>query len=187
VRRAITGPAGADAVRVRSVAEVSPRNLELAMGITNLHVAVLHAALQTTRRRWLLVLLVFGMPQNVHAQNEGLARNVVYLELLGNALHGGSVNYERMLTARLSARVGASPFGGVPVMVSYMPGRGHHTPELGAGLLLGASDTALLGTATLGYRYQRRSGGGVYRAGLTPLIGEQGVAPWFGVSIGIAF
>jgi hypothetical protein len=133
------------------------------------------------------LLLILCLPKAAGAQAAEAARNVLYLEAFGNALYGGSINYERMLTTRLAARVGASPYGAFPVMLNYLPGRGNHSAELGAGLLVGASDENLLGTATVGYRYQPRTGGVVLRGGWTPLFGMEGIATWVGVSIGGAF
>lgn len=136
---------------------------------------------------WLFLLLIVSLPSKVDAQEAGPVPNVVYAELLGNALYGGSINYERMLTPQFSGRVGASPFGAFPVMLNYLPGQGQHSAELGLGVLAGASDENLLGTATLGYRYQPPVGRMVFRIGWTPLIGAEGVATWLGVSAGLAF
>lgn len=136
---------------------------------------------------WLFLLLIGLLPSRVDAQEAGPARDVVYVELLGNALYGGSINYERMLTPQYSVRVGASPFRSFPVMLNYLPGWGHHTAEVGFGLFVDASDRNVLGTATFGYRYQPRDGGMVFRAGWTPLADAGGVASWAGVSVGFAF
>lgn len=139
------------------------------------------------RSAWLFLLLALCLVSEARAQNAPPVHNLVYAEALGNALYGGSVNYERMLAPRFSARLGASPFGSFPVMLNYLPGQGNHAAEVGVGVLLGASDENLLGTGTLGYRYQPREGGMVFRAGWTPLIGAAGVATWAGVSLGFAF
>lgn len=98
------------------------------------------------------------------------AKNLVYLELLGN---GGlySVNYERMLTDDLSARLGFSylTFGAsassggeggsvrgtlvtAPVMLNYTVGGKNHRAEIGAG-------------ATLVYMSASASGSGVSSSG----------------------
>jgi hypothetical protein len=138
-------------------------------------------------RASLFLLLLLALPASVDAQRAAPAQNVVYAELLGNALFGGSVNYERMLTPQFSARVGASPFGAFPVMLNYLPGRGPHLAEAGIGVLANGSNENFLGTATLGYRHQPRNGGLVLRAGWTPLIGAEGVATWVGASVGFAF
>ena len=137
------------------------------------------------------------------------ARNAFYLELGGNALLY-SINYDRLLTDRVAARVGAMFLGaadedsaagvvGAPIMASYLWGGGSSRFETGVGILLvsggienveGYEDedfSGAAGTATLGYRYQRPTGGFVFRAGVTPIFSLDGIGPWFGVSFGYAF
>lgn len=134
------------------------------------------------------------------------ARNAFYVELLGNGILY-SLNYDRMITPKVSARVGVaalaaaddSTSAGVvaaPIMVNYLFGEGNSHFETGVGLMLasGAVDevgdeeddafSGAVGTATLGYRYQRPGGGFVFRAGLTPFFSTDGILPWFGVSFG---
>ena len=134
------------------------------------------------------------------------ARNAAYVELLGNGLLY-SMNYDRMITPRVSARVGIMGLGAAtdsasagiiaaPVMVNYLFGEGNSHLETGIGLMLASgsvddvegfedeSFSGAVGTATLGYRYQRPAGGFVFRAGLTPFFGTDGIAPWFGISFG---
>lgn len=130
------------------------------------------------------LVLALSLPERVEAQEESGARNLMYIELFGNALYFGSINYERMLAPRLSARVGVSPVGAFPVMANYLAGRGDHRLEAGIGLLAGASEVNTLGTATLGYRYQPQVQGMVFRAGWTPLLGRGEIGFWFGVSAG---
>ena len=137
------------------------------------------------------------------------APNAMYVELLGN---GGlySLNYDRLLTPRVAARVGFmglgaatdSVSGGViaaPLMVSYLFGEGNSHLETGVGVMLAAgaiddvadfedeSFSGAIGTATIGYRYQRPGGGFVFRVGVTPLFDTTGIAPWIGLSLGYGF
>ena len=137
------------------------------------------------------------------------APNAVYVELLGNGLLY-SVNYDRLVAPHVSARVGvaalAAADGGssaavvaAPLMVNYLFGKGSSRFETGVGILLasgsvenveGAEDDSFsgaVGTATLGYRYQRPGGGFFFRTGLTPFFGTGGIAPWFGISFGYGF
>lgn len=141
--------------------------------------------------RWaslgLLLIAVSCLTSKGAAQGPDRVQHVVYVEAFGNALHPGSVNYELIVTRAYSVRLGASPFGAFPVMVNYLPGRGDHSAEIGLGMLFGASDRNLFGTATIGYRYQPGEGGMVFRIGWTPLIGTAGVGTWGGCSIGFAF
>lgn len=150
------------------------------------------------------------------AESEGRkAKNLVYLELLGN---GGvySINYERMLTDDLSARLGFSYLSigasagdtsakanlvTAPVLINYTVGGKNHRAELGAGATLvyvSASSTGggvgssgegvgVLGTGVVGYRYSPADGGFVFRAGFTPLFGKGGFLPWGGMSFGGTF
>ena len=145
---------------------------------------------------------------------EPLTRHAVYGEAFGNALLY-SVNYERRLNDRVIGRIGLSvaPFeddeGGetetvvlVPLMVSSIshPRSNHHF-EAGIGLLIAGGErveladfgdddesfSTAVGTATIGYRYQRPGGGFVFRAGLTPLFDFETLLPWLGVSFGRSF
>ena len=145
------------------------------------------------------------------AQAQDIARNSVYIELLGN---GGlySLNYDRKITNNVSARVGLMAFGGestdgdriglslVPLMANYLVGKHNHRLELGGGPVVAYaagnikehgigefSDFGLVGTATFGYRYQPLQGGFNFRLGFTPLFSASSVAPSFGVSFGYGF
>ena len=137
------------------------------------------------------------------------APNAVYVELLGNGLLY-SLNYDRLLTPNIAARVGVTGLAaasdsaaagvfGTPLMVSYLFGRGNSHLETGVGVLLVAggvenvegfedeSFSGAIGTATIGYRYQRPGGGFVFRAGVTPFFNTNGIGPWVGLSLGYGF
>jgi hypothetical protein len=143
------------------------------------------------------------------------AKNLVYLELLGNGI-AYSVNYERMLTDDLSARLGFSYLSvtigsgesavkadvvTAPMLLNYTVGGRNHRAELGAGatvLYASASSSsggvtssgegaAIVGTGVVGYRYSPADGGFVFRAGFTPLFGKGGFLPWGGMSFGGTF
>ena len=96
--------------------------------------------------------------------------NSVYGELFGSSL-GLSVNYERMLTPRLSARVGGGGVAGDPPGLGLSAGSNfvilgrRHQLTAGAGLLVIGStaypdrvETGAGFYAELGYRYRSRSG-----------------------------
>ncbi|MGE0321699.1 MAG: hypothetical protein AB7S68_05310 [Polyangiaceae bacterium] len=140
------------------------------------------------------------------------AKNSLYIELLGNGgLY--SLNYERNLTDDVAARVGFSyislsasagddsanvTFMSFPLMANYLLGGGNHHLELGAGATVlyasGEAETGgsrssgegvgVAGTATVGYRYQPRDGGFLFKVGFTPLVGSGGFLPWGGISFG---
>ena len=160
-----------------------------------------------------ILLLIFI---SLHGQEKD-AKNAVYLELAGN---GGaySLNYERAFNPKFLSRVGfaswaSTEIGGeksittIPVMVNTLFGAGSHKLEFGLGAMLGSEkfegDGGIISgvdmqenifalTGTAGYRYQKPSGGLMFRAGLTPFInvGEADY-PGFnfsgGGSIGYAF
>jgi hypothetical protein len=141
-----------------------------------------------------------------------LARNAVYVELLGNALLY-SVNYDRLFTPNVAGRVGlmfvaAEDDDGdsgtaaiFPLMGSYLWGDGNSHFETGIGLAVATASfdvdeididesgggTGVYGTGVLGYRYQRPGGGFLFRVGLTPVFTTSDFAPWFGLSFGYAF
>lgn len=137
-----------------------------------------------------LVLLLSGAAM---AQSP-TSPNSVYLEFLGNGLFY-SINYEYLFTESFGGRVGAgyiAPLwystGTFPLMACYLRGSGNHKLELGLGACVilqsenqGVSfwnedeeikGSGVLGTATVGYRYQRPEGRIIFRAGLTPFFGK---------------
>lgn len=140
-----------------------------------------------------------------------VASNTFFVELGGNAV-AYSLNYERFFTPRLGVRVGGMflraadeegpgniNVGLFPVMATYLLGNGNGHFETGAGVgfgTAGVSDTdladdwngsAVYGTATFGYRYQKPEGGVMFRAGFTPIYAGGTLLPWAGVSVGYAF
>jgi hypothetical protein len=144
------------------------------------------------------------------------ARNSLYVELGGNAgLY--SVNYERYVADQATLRLGggyisvSSSAGAaeasaslllLPLTASWLGvSSGAHSLELGGGIVYAhvsaeadtevdssfAEASGVLGTAILGYRFAPQAGGFLFRAGFTPLFGEGGFLPWFGISAGVGF
>lgn len=144
------------------------------------------------------------------------ARTAIYVELLGN---GGaySIDFDRRVGRAAGFRIGVASWSAddwwsdektrmltLPAQVYLLtaPAGAHHL-ELGGGLLVGHKhDPVHSGgfaslTATLGYRYQRTSGGFVFRAGFTPFFSlsgspdraypDTGLMPSIGLSFGRAF
>jgi len=159
----------------------------------------------------MLALLALIGTSAAAAQERALpaAPNAVYLELAGNGLLY-TLNYDRLLTPNVAARVGFMGLGAAsdsasagivaaPLMVSYLFGQGNSHFETGLGVMLAAgavdevegfedeSFSGAVGTATIGYRYQRPGGGFVFRAGVTPFFDTGGIAPWIGLSLGYGF
>jgi hypothetical protein len=127
--------------------------------------------------------------------------NNAYLELGGNA-GLGSVNYERMLSEFFCIRIGVLPnpdfflFGSppiayVPLGLSWLFGRNEQKFELGATVTL--PQGSLLGSVNIGYRYQPKGSGLLFRIAFTPMIVDFGpradsnIIPWGGISFGWNF
>ena len=139
---------------------------------------------------------------NVFAQD----KNTIYVEGAGAAILY-SFNYERQFTDNLSLRVGFSslPFTSedtneevtvtiIPIMANYLIGGGNHKLAISGGVLqVSASadaeegeydlDLGMIPSASVGYRYQRTTGGFFFNAnvGITPIAG------WPGFGLGWTF
>ena len=99
---------------------------------------------------------------------------------------------------------GRIDFLGVPVMMNYLTGEGSGHLELGAGIIvcrasahaewfweeptgIVTEETKVLGTATIGYRYQPSRKGMLFRIGFAPIFNSRRVLPTGGISAGWAF
>ena len=98
---------------------------------------------------------------------------------------------------------GSIDFTGFPVTLNYLAGEGNSHLELGAGVVpmflsldgrqiffgesVRGKATAVLGTVTVGYRYQPIDGGLVFRIGFTPVFNFEKIFPTGGLSMGVAF
>ena len=136
------------------------------------------------------------------------SRNAAYFELGGNAVIP-SFNYERHFAERWYGRVGFSVVVGedsdgdddvtfaVPLMIGgYTNPDGNHHFETAGGVTIVTGDSQdlwdeddeeisnLVGTATIGYRYQKPGRGIVFRAGFTPIFDGSDILPWAGLSLG---
>jgi len=133
------------------------------------------------------------------------------MELGGNGLLW-SLNYDRMITEKISIRVGYGFFqikdfasdakvSLVPIVVNYLLGSGNHKLEIGLGIRYAmvegngifidipvpdsGSETST--TGVLGYRYHRDTGGFSFRLALAPVMNEREVLPMPGLSLGYSF
>jgi hypothetical protein len=119
--------------------------------------------------------------------------NNVYLELAGSNF-GGSINYERLISDDWSIRIGGYPYvrtdstanqyyrdtnqpllgANIVCTASYLIGPGNHKLEIGGGFT--CFIPALYGTGLgmlagiIGYRFQPKGGGFLFRIAFTPLI-----------------
>jgi hypothetical protein len=140
------------------------------------------------------------------------APNSIYLELLGNGIIY-SINYDRMFNENVGGRIGFTYFPAVsaiftstkdifviPVMLNTFVGTGDSKLELGAGFVYAQATlstifsdqeedaSGMAGTITIGYRYQERTGGLLFRIGFTPFFKFNGEFMLYGgVSVGTSF
>ena len=156
--------------------------------------------------------LLAGSPAKGQTSNDSLKRNAVYIELLGQGVLY-SVNYDYRIKENIALRAGLTTYGinffsksnvtGFPMMLNYLSGKrkGHFEAGIGFMPLLVTEETGwfsweddkkkqsevdVIGNINLGYRYQPRTGGFVFRFNFTPLIGPT-VIPWAGMSFGYGF
>ncbi len=142
-------------------------------------------------------------------------QNVLYLEMGGLGVYG-SLNYERFfnidMKIQLAARLGISSYGlkdytntfnpdvMIPIGVSGLYGQHHHRLELGIGQVVasivkfGGVDwkpkrkTNIHAYSIIGYRYQKRQKGIMFRVFYSPVLEcNTCVRHWGGCAIGYVF
>jgi hypothetical protein len=155
----------------------------------------------------ILSLLVIVLSSTTLSQSKP---NSIYLELVGS---GGlySVNYDRMFTDNIGARIGFMYFDSewllfftdvemflIPTTLNFLVGSGKHKFELGAGPVFIFGSVSFFGsdpvsgsgvgwTGTIGYRYQPNEGGFMWRIGFTPFLAGGEFFPSGGISLGYGF
>jgi len=157
-----------------------------------------------------LTHLLYGQeqttPTDAHTKS-----NSLYFEAFGNGIVY-SINYEHLFTDNLGGRIGfmylpsldiiftsTESLITVPIILNYFIG-GNHKLELGGGIVyvsvaeidfLGLKDknggSAVIGTAVVGYRYQPKHSGFLFKIGLTPFFNKEGAFVSGGVGIGFNF
>jgi len=157
-----------------------------------------------------IIITLFFLAFNSAASAQ-FVKNSMYFELFGN---GGlySINYDRLFSENFGGRIGFSHISNlefifssvdnitiIPITLNYLTSSDHKF-ELGAGIAVvnisggeifgfkadkGAS--GVVGTGTIGYRYQPDSGGFLFRIGLTPFFAQDGFQISGGISLGAAF
>jgi hypothetical protein len=176
-----------------------------------------------------VLLLIVALSGTILAQAPP-APNSLYAEAMGNGLVY-SLNYDRLFSSTIGARIGVSyaapemvSLTTFPVKVYYLIGLGSGGSklELGLGLTVilqpekqattfvgqphdKVRGNGVLGSATMGYRYQRAEGGFIFRVGFTPFFGMFShekdfvpyvpriyedhfhLFPWGGISVGYGF
>ena len=156
---------------------------------------------------FIIVILLISNTLNSHIitgkVNPDLKHHSVYLEIGGSSLFY-SLNYDYTLriTNELNLAVGSgfaySPrsiadYQGYAFVIApacnLLLGKSSHHVETGLALLsFGPVESTTL-SARIGYRYQRPSGGFLFRIGDTPILmgGPEWIMPWAGVSFGYTF
>jgi hypothetical protein len=129
------------------------------------------------------------------------AWNNAFVELGGNAFFG-SLNYERLITEYCSIRVGINPLLLLGTLSASLFMGDEYIIEMGAGIahtiipVSGARNSRAY-SAILGYRYQPKNSGFLFRITFTPLFeaqfnlfrgsGNPSDFPWGSISIGCTF
>ncbi len=176
-----------------------------------------------SKNKLLIVYLLFitiGLsyvyPQDLKQTEKELSRTAFYFELLGQGI-GLSINADFRYTQSFSFRIGLSHAifaAGVNSSFYYLKNiSGGHNLEVGAGLnffevtslFLGGTEERIIPTLAIGYRYQPKKGGIVFKIDFTPWFyfdkelqydhrtGEAkevykiGVSPLGGISLGYCF
>jgi len=163
--------------------------------------------MKNSRISIILLLLVIVISCPAFSQSKP---NSLYLEFFGS---GGlySVNYDRLFTENIGARIGFMYFAAdwvvffsdvelfiIPITLNYLVGTGKDKFELGAGPVIVFGSVGFFGsdpvsgsgvgwTGTIGYRYQKNDGGFMWRIGFTPAFFSGEFFPYGGVSLGFSF
>ncbi|MEO0162125.1 MAG: hypothetical protein ABIL74_07620 [candidate division WOR-3 bacterium] len=114
--------------------------------------------------------------------NEIHKSNTIFIEAVGQSVGFFSLNYDHRVHPNFTFRVGLGVSLGytVPISANFITGieTSHHF-EVGVGLTYGriislladeVDDIILVPTGVLGYRYQPKNGGFVFRGGFTPWV-----------------
>ncbi len=154
-------------------------------------------------------ILITATPCTAREGPNAMSSAVVYVEIGGPGILY-SINFEYRVTINFVLRAGYSswsirPFGffrsresdsfiGFPISLSYLYGRNADKLEIGIGIVpsylkafgLGEG-RAILGTATIGYRFEPEEGGVLFRLDFTPFLAGRQLVPFAGASLGYAF
>ena len=155
----------------------------------------------------ILSLLVVGLSCPTFSQSKP---NSLYLEFFGSG-YLYSVNYDRLFTENIGARIGFMYFAAdwvlffndvelllIPTTLNFLVGTGKHKFEFGAGPVFISGSLGFFGsdpvsgsgvgwTGTIGYRYQKSEGGFMWRIGFTPFLAGGEFLPSGGISLGFSF
>jgi len=125
--------------------------------------------------------------------NISIRSGLSYFVLFGEAEHKSTGEKEEVFAEIVTS----------PIMLNYFIGKGNHKVEIGGGMVLfslrgQSSEVSSNGikfkvgvfsllTGTLGWRYQPRGGGLVFKVAFTPIFNFGDFLPFGGIGIGYAF
>jgi len=164
---------------------------------------------------YIVILLIFiNCEVKSQLDTNQLAKNVLYLEIGGLGSYG-SLNYERVIftkaKTKIAGRIGVGTYSitdytfnfnpdfFIPIVINVLYGNKHKV-EAGVGQTISNTvqanhsnweperETNLHANFTIGYRYQKDTGGFIFRCSYTPVVKlYKYYRHWAGVSIGYAF
>jgi hypothetical protein len=169
--------------------------------------------ISTLPKKTFFIFCLFLISFQVYGQTFD-AKNSLYVELGGNAgLY--SLNYDRILYQKNAfkavGRVGISAFPQrffdqlapvLPLELTALIGKGNHHLETGIGVapllhhvnhreentLVTKLELGAFTTGRIGYRYQKSTGGFLFRAAFIPIINlDSQLVPFAGISLGKSF
>ena len=157
------------------------------------------------------MLVIITISINIFGQEKNINRNVIYYELGGTGFGPVSVNYERDFL--LNEKVVFAPGAGIsltryineggtyniqehqiffPIQVNFLFGKKNHRFEAGYGMPLAVKKDrfGIVGSVyvlRLGYRYQNRKSGFLFRASINPSVIVFTPTIMGGLSVGYVF
>lgn len=164
----------------------------------------------------LAILSIAALPTFSQEAFEYYSKNCIYVELGGSGILYSvdyEHRFTEHVSGRVGFSTWSMPaFAGIangsfdmtsfPVLLNYLAGGNGHYLELGLGPLFYVSrftgqlvffgnevsgqSSGVLGTATIGYRYQPMKGL-LFRIGVTPLTSFSKTLFWGGISLGVVF
>ncbi|MCK5683453.1 hypothetical protein KAJ27_05010 [bacterium] len=143
----------------------------------------------------ILCVLVFFIGTN---EAFTYTKNNVYFEFGGDAFLG-SINYEKLLNSKLYLRTGLMVWNnqdrnssGTETSNIFLLGAGYiyrlkNNSNLEIGLTVSERNSNTVFTVPVGYRYQPKNSGFMFRITVVPFFSQEGLMPWGGISLGYTF
>lgn len=159
---------------------------------------------------FLILLSTLLLASPCHGQKTTWPKNAVFIEVGGNGFIY-SLNYSRVFDNFINVRIGVSAgeirLGGqsffevkahaiaLPLTASILYGQGNNRLEFGLGAvrirslidITGArvvNNARFIASGLVGFVHQPKERGVLFRASFTPMLIDNRLVPWFGVSVG---